>query len=168
MSAMFRPRKLQGGVASRARRHTGSRAAAGVVGGLGERLTWYGSCNTAPPTPNRNPPSAPIASLGLGGAFAPGFALRARAAAHVFPRVARARLRASRRTEGIVGPRCGVGATSASDNRQDCNHPRLARVAEASLARAHSPSACARNARLAVRLDPASRPNETRCAYERG
>ena len=31
---------------------------------------WPGTalCNTAPPTPTRNPPSAPIASLTLGGA----------------------------------------------------------------------------------------------------
>ena len=34
-----------------------------------------------PPTPTGNPPSAPIASLGLGGALAPGFAVPARAAA---------------------------------------------------------------------------------------
>ena len=51
------------------------------MGGLAERLAWYGFCNTAPPTPTRNPPSARFASLTLGGALAPGFALRARAAA---------------------------------------------------------------------------------------
>ncbi len=175
--------------ASRAARRAAC-AAAGVVGGLGERLTalvgtpglfccrgcggrscrearlvWFIATPPRPPPPGILPPRPSLRS-GLAAPSAPGFALRARATAHVFQKLAGARFCASRRTQGLAGPRCGVEATSASDNGQDSNQRRLARVAEASLARAHSSSACARNARLAVRLDPASRPGEPRCAYE--
>ena len=111
-------------------------------------VVWFNY--TARPPPPVVLPGAAFALLCLAGAFAPGFALRTRAAACRFGKVG-----------GLVSVRRGAekgaiwgGVDVASDNRQDSNQPRLAASSEARLAWSRPPVHPTTSASRAVSWNP--------------
>ena len=146
-------------------------AAGGWGAGVGW-AAWYGLFAPPRPPPPVILPGAAFASLCLAGAFAPGFALRARAAAGGLGRFSGTCLDGSVRRYAVRNISEWRGAAErdvgvrrrVSDNRQDSNHPRLARAPRGGLRGLRPQVPPATFASRPVRRTPASRSAAPRYA----
>ena len=121
---------------------------------------------TRAPTPTRNPPSAAFASLCLGGALAPGFALRARGFRACLTGGCWGMVLCESPYIGARKNALGVVGGVRSANRQDSNHLRLARRSRGGLRGPTSPVLPTTFASRPVRRNPNSCSAAARSADE--